>query len=133
MELTAVFKKVPEGYIAWVEELPGANTQGATPAEAEENLLEAIRLAFEAERDLHGTPLPSEFSMKNQDLPGRRVKLRELTLHLEAYGCRLLREGSRHTHYLNPANQKPSAIPRHAEINDILARKVCWDLGIPKP
>ena len=52
MELTAVFKKVPEGYIAWVEDLPGANTQGKTLAEARENLQEAIRLVFEANREL---------------------------------------------------------------------------------
>jgi predicted RNase H-like HicB family nuclease len=52
MELTAVFKKVPEGYIAWVEDLPGANTQGATLEEARENLREAIRLVFEANREL---------------------------------------------------------------------------------
>ncbi len=52
MELTAVFKKVPEGYIAWVEELPGANTQGRTLEEARENLQEAIRLVFEANREL---------------------------------------------------------------------------------
>jgi len=38
MKLTAVFKKVPEGYIGWVEELPGANTQGKTLEEARENL-----------------------------------------------------------------------------------------------
>ena len=52
MELTAVFKKVPEGYIAWVEELPGANTQGRTLNETRENLQEAIRLVFEANREL---------------------------------------------------------------------------------
>jgi len=52
MELTAVFKKVPEGYIAWVEDLPGANTQGETLEEARENLREAIRLVFEANREL---------------------------------------------------------------------------------
>ena len=52
MELTAVFKKVPEGYIGWVEELPGANTQGETLEEARENLQEAIRLVFEANREL---------------------------------------------------------------------------------
>jgi len=52
MELTAVYKKVPEGYIAWVEELPGANTQGLTLEEARENLQEAIRLVFEANREL---------------------------------------------------------------------------------
>ena len=52
MELTAVFEKVPEGYIGWVEELPGANTQGKTLEEARENLQEAIRLVLEANREL---------------------------------------------------------------------------------
>ncbi len=52
MEFTAVFEKVPEGYIAFVEELPGANTQGATLAEARENLHEAIGLILETNRAL---------------------------------------------------------------------------------
>lgn len=52
MEFTAVFEKVPEGYIAFVEELPGANTQGATLEEARENLREAIGLVLEANRAL---------------------------------------------------------------------------------
>jgi predicted RNase H-like HicB family nuclease len=52
IELTAVFKKVPEGYIGFVEELPGANTQGATIEEARENLREAIILILEANRAL---------------------------------------------------------------------------------
>ena len=42
LELTAVFRKVPGGYIGFVEELPGANTQGATLAETRLNLREAI-------------------------------------------------------------------------------------------
>jgi predicted RNase H-like HicB family nuclease len=45
---TPAFQKVPEGYIAFVEELPGANTQGATLDEARENLQEAIALVLEA-------------------------------------------------------------------------------------
>ena len=52
MELTAVYMKVPEGYIAFVEELPGANTQGATLEEARENLQEAVQLVLEANREL---------------------------------------------------------------------------------
>jgi len=48
--LTAVFQKVPEGYIGYVEELPGANTQGETLEEARENLKEAIELVLEANR-----------------------------------------------------------------------------------
>jgi predicted RNase H-like HicB family nuclease len=51
LQLTAVFRKVPEGYIGFVEELPGANTQGATLEEARENLQEAIALVLEANRE----------------------------------------------------------------------------------
>jgi predicted RNase H-like HicB family nuclease len=47
---TAVFRKVPEGYAAYVEELPGANTQGATIEEARENLREAVELVLDANR-----------------------------------------------------------------------------------
>jgi len=50
--LTAVFKKVPEGYIGYVEELPGANPQGSTLDEARENLLEAVELVLEANRTM---------------------------------------------------------------------------------
>jgi predicted RNase H-like HicB family nuclease len=52
MQLTAVFMKVPEGYIAFVEELPGANTQGDTLEEARDNLQEAVALVLEANREL---------------------------------------------------------------------------------
>ena len=52
MKLTAVFQKVPEGYIAFVEELSGANTQGGTLDEARENLTEAVELVLEANRAL---------------------------------------------------------------------------------
>ena len=50
MKLTAVFQKVPEGYIAFVEELAGANTQGETLEEARTNLVEAITLVIESNR-----------------------------------------------------------------------------------
>lgn len=50
--LTAVFEKVPEGYIGYVEELPGANTHGKTLEETRENLKEAIELILESNRQL---------------------------------------------------------------------------------
>lgn len=50
--LTAVFQAVPEGFIGFVEELPGANTQGATLEEARTNLEEAIAMVLEANRTL---------------------------------------------------------------------------------
>ena len=52
MKLTAVFEKVPEGYIAFVEELPGANAQGKTLDEARRNLSEAVELVMDANRQL---------------------------------------------------------------------------------
>lgn len=52
LQFTAVFRKVPEGYIGFIEELPGANTQGATLAEARKNLEEAVQLVLEANRTL---------------------------------------------------------------------------------
>jgi predicted RNase H-like HicB family nuclease len=52
MELTAVFMKVPEGYVAFIEELPGANTQGKTLEEARENLREAVAMVLDANRAL---------------------------------------------------------------------------------
>jgi predicted RNase H-like HicB family nuclease len=62
LEFTAVFQKVPEGYVAFVEELAGANTQGATLAEARENLAEAAQLVIEANRTL------SEESLRGADV-----------------------------------------------------------------
>jgi predicted RNase H-like HicB family nuclease len=52
MKLPALFVKVPEGYVAFVEELPGANTQGETLEEARENLTDAATLVLEANRML---------------------------------------------------------------------------------
>ena len=61
------------------------------------------------------------------------MKRIELIRHLEAYGCLLLRDKGKHSIYYNPENNQTSAVPRHREINDFLARKICRDLGIPEP
>ena len=52
LEFTAVFQPVAEGFIGFIEELPGANTQGATLDEARENLREAVRLTMATNRAL---------------------------------------------------------------------------------
>lgn len=62
--LTAVYMKVPEGYIAFVEELPGANTQGDTLEEARENLREAVALILEANRELAEKSLVGQVVMR---------------------------------------------------------------------
>ena len=95
MQLTAIYRRVPEGYIAFVEELPGANTQAPSLDEARANLVEAVELVLDANRAL------SEESIRGQDV-------------------------------INRAKRKSSTVPRHREINDFLARKICKDLEIPE-
>ena len=69
MSLTAVFQRVPEGYIGFVEELPGANTQGGTLEEARKNLREAIQLVLEANKQL-----------AEEDLVGKEVIREEFSV-----------------------------------------------------
>jgi predicted RNase H-like HicB family nuclease len=69
MQFTAVFRKVPEGYVGFVEELPGANTQGATLDETRANLEEAISLVLEANR-----------ALAEEDLVGQEVIREPITI-----------------------------------------------------
>jgi hypothetical protein len=61
------------------------------------------------------------------------LKRRDLIRHLESQDCELLREGSRHSVYVNRKARKTSTVPRHREINDFLARKICLDLDVQEP
>ncbi len=61
------------------------------------------------------------------------MKRRDLIRHVEEHGCQMLREGGNHTVYINPIARRISTVPRHREINDDLARKICKDLDIPSP
>jgi len=56
---------------------------------------------------------------------------RELLRHLREHGCVLVREGDRRSWWLNPAQNKRPSVPRHSEIVDQLARKICRDLWYP--
>ena len=59
------------------------------------------------------------------------MKRRELLRHLESHGCRLKREGGEHSLYQNPATGEMQAVPRHSEVSDILAKKICRKLSVP--
>ena len=61
------------------------------------------------------------------------MKRQDLIRHLEHHGCRFLREGANHTIYYNLGNRKCSTVPRHREIIEFTARKICRDLEIPQP
>ena len=66
IHLTAVFQEVPEGYIGFVEELPGANTQGQTLEETRANLHEAITLVLDANRILAEESLMGKVVIREQ-------------------------------------------------------------------
>jgi predicted RNA binding protein YcfA (HicA-like mRNA interferase family) len=61
------------------------------------------------------------------------MKRIDLVRHLQEHGCRLLREGGSHSVYVNSDHSKASTVPRHREIKEFLARKICKDLDIPSP
>jgi mRNA interferase HicA len=61
------------------------------------------------------------------------MKRADLLRHLAQHGCVLKREGAEHSLYWQPTTGKRSAVPRHREVNDITARKICRDLEIPEP
>ena len=61
------------------------------------------------------------------------MKRLDLVRHLVASGCELLREGARHSVYVNRTTRKTTTVPRHREIDEFLARKICRDLEIPEP
>jgi predicted RNase H-like HicB family nuclease len=69
LQFTAVFRKVPEGYIGYVEELPGANTQGSTLPEARANLREAVEMVLQANREL------SDAASKGQEVIREPLKV----------------------------------------------------------
>jgi len=61
------------------------------------------------------------------------MKRGKLIQHLRRNGCELVREGSRHSIWKNIANGELTAVPRHSEIKDLMAQKICKDLNIQLP
>ncbi|MEK7075157.1 MAG: type II toxin-antitoxin system HicA family toxin [Patescibacteria group bacterium] len=58
------------------------------------------------------------------------MKRAVLLRYLHEQGCLLIREGRRHSVFIHQKTERTSTIPRHNEINDFLAEKICKDLGI---
>ena len=61
------------------------------------------------------------------------MKRQPFLAHLRAHGCKLVREGAKHSWYENPIEHLRSSVPHHTEIGDFLILKICKDLGIPRP
>ena len=112
LECTAVFQKVPEGYIAIIEEFPGANTQGASLEEARTNLREAVGPGGRGQPDLGPRRCSRQRGHQRATLR-HGVKRRNLLRHLARHGCSLLREGGQTPSNVNRTAKKVSTIPRH--------------------
>ncbi len=61
------------------------------------------------------------------------MKRRKLLRHLADHGFELRREGSKHSIYQNAATGRRTSLPRHAEVDNVTARKICEQLDIPPP
>ncbi|MGH8534389.1 MAG: type II toxin-antitoxin system HicA family toxin [Gammaproteobacteria bacterium] len=61
------------------------------------------------------------------------MKRLDLIRHLEVHGCESLREGRKHSVYVNRKARRSTTVPRHREINNFLGRTICRDLEIPAP
>jgi mRNA interferase HicA len=61
------------------------------------------------------------------------MKRGDLLRHLRAHGCYLRREGGSHSLWTNPKTGHTEAVPRHTEVSDLLARKICKMLSVPDP
>jgi len=61
------------------------------------------------------------------------MKRADFIRHLRISGCEFVREGAKHSVFLNPINDFMSTVPRHNEIKSFLVKKICKDLGIPAP
>jgi mRNA interferase HicA len=60
------------------------------------------------------------------------MKRLDFIKHLNKEGCTLIREGSAHSVFFNAMTRRTSTVPRHTEIDNNLAQKICRDLGIAK-
>lgn len=61
------------------------------------------------------------------------MKRGDLLKHLRRYGCILKREGAAHSLWMNPQTGAVEAVPRHTEVKNLLARKICRGLSVPEP
>jgi mRNA interferase HicA len=61
------------------------------------------------------------------------MKRRDLLQHLKQHGCQFVREGGDHSIWENPVNGRRTAVPRHREIVEFTARRICRQLEIPEP
>jgi predicted RNase H-like HicB family nuclease len=127
-EYTALLKQDGDWWIGWIEEVPGVNCQERTRDELLESLRETLREALQFNReDPFAKLVPATMkSSSPYETAGFAGALDPAWLQA--------REGRRQAFlWENVVLGRRSAVPRHTEISDILARKICKDLGVETP
>ena len=61
------------------------------------------------------------------------MKRNSLLRLLRKHGCYLKREGREHSLWINPKTGAVEAVPRHTEVSNQLAKKICRNLSVPEP
>ena len=127
-EFTAVFERDGEWFVAYCPEIPGANGQGRTKDEARQSLAQAIALILDDRRE-EGC-VASRPTLKER--PWFSNEAEQPAAASRRHGCILKREGAAHSLWTNPTTGAVEAIPRHTEISNNLARKICRGLSVPE-
>ncbi len=121
-EFTAIIDTAPEGgYWAICPEIPGANGQGETIAEAKRKPPPGDRAYPGRSSSRHFARSPERRYYRYGD---RRMKRHELERQLRISGCYLKREGNSHSLWINPKTGVTETVPRHNEIKEPLAKKI---------
>lgn len=122
-KLSVVYKPCATGgFIAYIEEMPGVNTQGKTLEEARENINEAVRLH-------------ASFNEEAAHLMVKRnptVVMSDFVSYLTQQGCRRLYHDKHHELYVHATDKTAyvSTVPKLKEIDCVLADKICRDLNV---
>ena len=85
MQLTAIFEKVPKGYVGFIEEVPGTRTRGKTIEEVREKLADAVEHALEANRARAEKTLKGRQVIREKMPLPTGMKRAELMQHLKRY------------------------------------------------
>ena len=120
-EFTAIVERDGPWYVAYCAEVPGANGQGKTREECLANLRQAIALILEHRREESLRALPAD---ARQEL---------VVVGRSARDCSGISAGAEHTLWENPQTGHAEAIPRHGEVANLLAKRICRKLSIPDP